>query len=83
MSVSRLCHTVSNARRGSTLKTVNIARVGDRSVADHLHEMRAWLDAQGIEARELTVLHVLQFRMVFRAVFDKDADADQFAAQFG
>jgi len=29
------------------------------------------------------MLHVLNFRVVFRATFDKDADADRFAEQFG
>jgi hypothetical protein len=65
------------------LKTVVVARGGDMSVADHLAEMRAWLVEQDIEVRELTMLHVLNFRVVFRATFDSDADADRFVAKFG
>jgi hypothetical protein len=65
------------------LKTVVVARGGDLSVADHLAEMHAWLAEQKIEVRELAMLHVLNFRVVFRATFDRDADADRFVAQFG
>jgi hypothetical protein len=45
--------------------------------------MQAWLAEQKIEARELVMLHVLNFRVVFRATFDRDADADSFTAKFG
>jgi hypothetical protein len=65
------------------LKTVVVARGGNLSVADHLAEMRAWLAEQNIEVRELVMLNVLNFRVVFRATFDTDADADRFAAHFG
>jgi hypothetical protein len=65
------------------LKTVVVARDGSQSVADHLAEMSAWLGERNIVARELTMLHVLNFRVVFRASFDSDADADRFAAHFG
>ena len=65
------------------MKTVVITRDGALSVADHIAEMRAWLAGRGIEARELTMLHVLNFRVVFRATFDTIEQADQFAAQFG
>jgi hypothetical protein len=70
-------------RGGSTLKTVVVPRDGHQSVADHLAEMRAWLNEQDIVARELKMLHVLKFRVVFRATFDSDADADKFADKFG
>jgi hypothetical protein len=69
--------------RGSILKTVVVARDGALSVADHIAEMRVWLTARNIEARELTMLHVLNFRVVFRATFDTVEHADQFVAQFG
>ena len=64
------------------MKTVVVARGGNLSVADHLAEMRAWLAEQNIEVRELVMLHVLNFRVVFRATFDADADADRFVAKF-
>jgi hypothetical protein len=65
------------------LKTVVISRSGDLSVAGHLAEMRAWLAEHKIEPRELVMLHVLNFRVVFRATFDGDGDADKFTVQFG
>ena len=46
-------------------------------------EMRAWLAEKNIEARELTMLHVLNFRLVFRATFDAVEQADRFSGQFG
>lgn len=60
-----------------------MARPGDLSVADHLAEMQAWLAERNIVPRELDMVHVLNFRVVFRAVFDRDGDADLFAAAFG
>jgi hypothetical protein len=67
----------------ASLKTVVVTRDGTLSVADHVAEMRAWLAERDIEARELTMLHVLNFRVVFRATFDTVEHADQFATQFG
>ena len=64
------------------MKTVIVARTGDLSVGDHLAEMRAWLAERNIAPRELVMLHVLHFRVMFRAVFGKDSDADLFAATF-
>jgi hypothetical protein len=65
------------------LKTVIVARPGNLSVADHLAEMQAWLTERNIEPCELSMLHVLHFRVMFRAVFDEDGDAELFAAAFG
>ena len=65
------------------MKTVVIARAGNLSVADHISEMRTWLGERDIVPRELTMLHVVDFRVVFRATFDAAQDADLFAAQFG
>jgi hypothetical protein len=65
------------------LKTVVVSREGALSVADHLAEMRAWLAERGIEPQELVMLHVLNFRVVFRASFVTDAEADQFVVRFG
>jgi hypothetical protein len=68
---------------GAVMKTIVVARSGNLSVADHLSEMKEWLIARGIAPRELTMLHILQFRVVFRAMFDVDHEADQFVEQFG
>ena len=65
------------------MKTVVVTRDGALSVADHIAEMRAWLAEQHIEVRELTMLHVLNFRVVFRATFETAAHADHFVTQFG
>jgi hypothetical protein len=65
------------------LKTVVVSRDGQQSVADHMAEMQDWLAEQKIVAHELTMLHVLNFRVVFRAIFDIDADADRFVERFG
>jgi hypothetical protein len=65
------------------LKTVIVARHGDLSVGDHLTEMQAWLAQHGIVPQELTALHVLNLRVVFRAAFDTPAEADQFTERFG
>ena len=68
---------------GSTLKTVVVSRDGHQSVADHLSEMREWLTERDIVPRELVMLHVLNFRVVFRATFDNNDEADLFVTQFG
>jgi hypothetical protein len=65
------------------LKTVVVSRGGNLSVADHTAEMRAWLAEQGIEPRELAMLHVLNFRVLFRAIFDDSIQAERFIARFG
>jgi len=65
------------------LKSVVVTRDGNLSVADHLAEMRAWLANHDIPVRELVMLHVLNFRVVFRATFESDTDADRFVARFG
>jgi len=64
------------------LKTVVVIRAGDRSVADHLAQMRGWLAERHFVPRELVMLHVLNLRVVFRATFDADSDADLFAYTF-
>jgi hypothetical protein len=69
--------------RKAPLKTVIVTRSGNLSVGNHVAEMRAWLAEQNIEARDLTMLHVLNFRIVFRATFDTVDQADRFTAQFG
>ena len=83
-AVSATCHYVAGMNRWKhVLKTIVVSREGTLSVADHLTEMRAWLAEHGIEPCELVMLHVLNFRIVFRATFDTAAEADQFVARFG
>ena len=65
------------------MKTIVVSRDGNQSVADHLAEMRAWLAERGIVPHEITMLHVLNFRVVFRASFQTDDEAEQFVQQFG
>jgi hypothetical protein len=65
------------------MKTVVVARSGNLCAADHLVEMQAWLVDRDIVARELMALHVLNFRVVFRAAFDTPWEADQFTERFG
>jgi hypothetical protein len=67
----------------STLKTVIVVRAGNLSITDHLAEMRAWFAEHSIDCGELTMLHVLNFRVVFRASFATIRDADRFAEHFG
>lgn len=69
--------------KGQCLKTVIVARAGNPSVADHLAEMQARLAERDIVLSELVMLHVLGWRVVFRATFDADRDADRFVAAFG
>ncbi|HVH79199.1 MAG TPA: hypothetical protein VM782_07405 [Stellaceae bacterium] len=65
------------------MKTVFVRRDGSLSVAAHLAEMNAWLAEHKMTARELVMLRVLNFQLVFRATFERDADADAFVAKFG
>jgi hypothetical protein len=64
------------------LKTVVVSRDGDLSVAAHLTEMRNWLADQDIRPHELVMLHVLNFRVIFRATFETVEQADRFVEQF-
>jgi hypothetical protein len=64
------------------LKTVIVAGDGNLSIAENLTEMQAWLAERNIAARELTMLHILNFQVVFRATFEDEHKADQFAVQF-
>jgi len=73
---------LGSCARDNALKTVVVARAGNLSVADHLAEMLAWLAARDIVPCELVMLHVLYWRVVFRATFHADSDADLFAQAF-
>jgi hypothetical protein len=65
------------------LKTVIFGRAGNLSVGDHLAEMREWLTRREIVPLELSQLHNLHSRVVFRARFAADPEADQFVQTFG
>jgi len=73
---------LGGGKKAAPLKTVVVARGGNLSVADHLAEMRTWLAERNIVPRELVMLHVLNLRVVFRATFDSDSDADLFVQSF-
>lgn len=81
--VSESCGFLAGRQEENTLKTVVVARAGNLSIAGHLAEMTAWLADRDIVPRELVMLHVLHWRVVFRATFDDDRDADLFAVAFG
>jgi hypothetical protein len=65
------------------LKTVVFARAGNLSVGDHLAEMRDWLTRREIVPLELSQLHILNSRVVFRARFAAAFEADEFVQKFG
>ncbi len=65
------------------MKTVMFARAGNLSVGDHLDEMHSWLAARRIVPRELSMVHVLNRQVVFRAAFETADDADAFVEIFG
>ena len=65
------------------MKTVVVERHGDPSVGAHFAEMWDWLIVRHIAPIELSMVHILKRRVVFRASFLKDDDADQFTNRFG
>jgi hypothetical protein len=64
------------------MRTVEIARSGEASVTEQLDEMRDWLRAEGIAARELKPAAIRQGRAHFRARFERDEEAERFCRQF-
>jgi hypothetical protein len=64
------------------MRTVEISRVGDRSIADPMAEMRGRLDAKGISAVRLDPSRILNGRVAYRAVFAAESEADRFIAEF-
>jgi hypothetical protein len=62
---------------------VEITRRGDLSVADHLDEIRAWLDRERIQATGLRAVRILASRITFSANFKTADEADRFRAAFG
>jgi len=64
------------------MRTVEITRTGDASVADQMAEMREWLREAGIQPRELEPVRILNALVSFRAVFVSDDDAERFRRRF-
>lgn len=64
------------------MRTVEITRVGDATVANQVAEMREWLRETGIEPVELQPMHILKARVRFRATFANDGDAERFRGRF-
>jgi hypothetical protein len=64
------------------MRTVEITRTGDVSVADEMAEMQDWLREMRIQPLDLQPLRILQARVRFRATFANDDDAERFRARF-
>jgi hypothetical protein len=64
------------------MRTIEISRNGDRTIAEQMAEMRLWLDSNGIRALRLDPSRILNGRVSFRAIFAAGNDADRFIAQF-
>jgi len=64
------------------MRTIEIARTGDASVADQMADMHEWLRAEGIEPLELQPARILQASVRFVARFASDEDAERFRLQF-
>jgi hypothetical protein len=65
------------------MRSLEITRAGDLSVADHLAEMRSWLQREGIRATDLHAVRVLNGRVTFSATFKQGDEADRFLRAFG
>ena len=64
------------------MRTVEITRSGDASVADQLAEMRDWLKQAGIEPLALEAVRILQARVRYRATFASETEAERFCLRF-
>ena len=65
------------------MRSIEVTRAGDQSVADQLYEMRRWLDHERIRATNLHAVRILACRATFSATFEQAADADRFLQAFG
>ena len=65
------------------MRSVEITRAGDLSVADRLAEIRGWFDREGIRETDLHAVRVLNGRVTFSATFTQAAEADRFTRAFG
>ena len=64
------------------MRSVEITRSGALSIADHLAEMRRWLDHADIRATDLHAARILEGRVAFQATFEQAIDADRFLRAF-
>ena len=64
------------------MRTIEIARTGDASVADQMADMHEWLRAEGIHPLELQPVRILQASVRFVARFASDDDAERFRLRF-
>jgi hypothetical protein len=64
------------------MRTVEIVRTGNASVADQMAEMQGWLCEAGIQPLTLDPMRILNAQVRFRASFANDADAERFRGRF-
>jgi hypothetical protein len=67
---------------GLLVRSVEITRAGDLSVADHLAELQRWLARAGIQATDLYAARILKGHVTFQATFEQAIDADRFLRAF-
>lgn len=65
------------------MRSIEITRAGDQSIADQLGGMRHWLGDAGIRATDLHAVRILRGRVTFSATFEQAVDADRFLKAFG
>jgi hypothetical protein len=65
------------------MRTLEISRMGNSSVADQLFEMREWLLKAGIQPLNLEPTRILKARVGFRASFEGAEEAARFSHRFG
>jgi hypothetical protein len=64
------------------MEIVEISRRGDLSVSQHLAEMRAWMNYEGVRSTDLRAVRILAGRISFRATFNSGVDAERFRQRF-
>ena len=64
------------------MRTVEITRTGDVSVADQMAEMQQWLREMRVQPLDLQPVRILHARVRFRATFANDDDAERFRRRF-
>jgi len=61
---------------------IQVTRRGDLSITDHLAQMQAWLDREGIRTKGLRPVRILASRITFSAEFDEPDEAERFRLAF-
>ena len=61
---------------------IQVTRRGDLSITDHLAQMQAWLDREGIRATGLRPVRIFETRITFSAEFDQSGEAERFRRAF-